>query len=59
MELAVLTWDAGGEPRVERHDGTANHVAWLGAVLVVVVSPARLRSWRVLAPKQSHVTETS
>ena len=43
MAVAVLTKDAVGELQVERHDSTAKHLGWggaiLGAVLVVVAPP--------------------
>jgi hypothetical protein len=43
MALAVLTKDASGTLQVERHDSTAKHLAWggaiLGAALVVVAPP--------------------
>ena len=43
MALAVLTKDASGNLQVERHDSTAKHLAWggalLGAALVVVAPP--------------------
>jgi uncharacterized membrane protein len=43
MALAVLTKDANGNLQVERHDSTAKHLAWggaiLGAALVVVAPP--------------------
>ncbi len=42
--VAVLTKDASGKLQVERHDSTAKHLAWggaiLGAALVVVAPPA-------------------
>jgi hypothetical protein len=42
--LAVLTKDEAGTLQVERHDSTAKHLAWggalLGAALVVVAPPA-------------------
>lgn len=44
MALAVLTKDPDGTLQVERHDSTAKHVAWggalIGAALVVVAPPA-------------------
>jgi uncharacterized membrane protein len=43
MAVAVLTKDASGSLQVERHDSTAKHLAWggaiLGAALVVVAPP--------------------
>ena len=43
MAVAVLTKDASGKLQVERHDSTAKHLAWggaiLGAALVVVAPP--------------------
>jgi uncharacterized membrane protein len=43
MAVAVLTKDANGELQLERHDSTAKHFAWsgalLGAALVVVAPP--------------------
>jgi hypothetical protein len=43
MALAVLTKDANGNLQVERHDSTAKHLAWggaiLGAALTVVAPP--------------------
>jgi uncharacterized membrane protein len=42
--VAVLTKDVAGKLEVERHDSTAKHLAWggalLGAALVVVAPPA-------------------
>lgn len=42
-DVAVLTKDATGELQVERHDSTAKHFAWggalLGAALVIVAPP--------------------
>ena len=41
--IAVLTKDADGKLQVERHDTTAKHLAWGGAILgaaMVVVNPA-------------------
>ena len=41
--VAVLTKDADGKLQVERHDTTAKHLAWGGAILgaaMVVVNPA-------------------
>ena len=41
--IAVLTKDADGNLQVERHDTTAKHLAWGGAILgaaMVVVNPA-------------------
>jgi uncharacterized membrane protein len=42
-DVAVLTKDASGELQVERHDSTAKHFAWggalLGAALVIVAPP--------------------
>lgn len=44
IAAAVLTKNAAGELEVERHDSTAKHLAWggaiLGAALVVVAPPA-------------------
>src|SRR5437868_8535296 len=37
---AVLTKDEDGNLRVERHDTTAKHMAWVGAALVVIAPPA-------------------
>jgi len=43
MDVAVLAKDADGELQVERHDSTAKHFAWggalLGAALVIVAPP--------------------
>jgi uncharacterized membrane protein len=43
MDVAVLTKDATGELQEERHDSTAKHFAWggalLGAALVIVAPP--------------------
>ena len=43
MDVAVLAKDANGELQVERHDSTAKHFAWggalLGAALVIVAPP--------------------
>ncbi len=43
MDVAVLTKDAAGELQVERHDSTAKHFAWggalVGAALVIVAPP--------------------
>ena len=43
MDVAVLTKDAAGELQVERHDSTAKHFAWggalIGAALVIVAPP--------------------
>jgi uncharacterized membrane protein len=43
MAVAVLTKDARGELEVDRHDSTAKHLAWggalLGAALTVVAPP--------------------
>jgi uncharacterized membrane protein len=43
MAVAVLTKDAVGQLQVERHDSTAKHLAWggalLGAALTVVAPP--------------------
>ncbi len=40
MDVAVLTKDAAGELQVERHDSTAKHFAWGGALI-----GARWSSW--------------
>ena len=43
MDVAVLTKDAAGDLQVERHDSTAKHFAWGGALLgaaLVLVAPA-------------------
>jgi hypothetical protein len=44
IAVAVLTKNADGELQVERHDSTAKHFAWggalVGAALVVVAPPA-------------------
>jgi uncharacterized membrane protein len=46
IAAAVLTKNTDGELQVERHDSTAKHLAWggalLGSVLVVVAPPAGL-----------------
>jgi uncharacterized membrane protein len=43
MDVAVLTKDATGELQIERHDSTAKHFAWsgalIGAALVIVAPP--------------------
>jgi uncharacterized membrane protein len=43
IAVAVLTKDAAGQLQVERHDSTAKHLAWggalLGAALAVVAPP--------------------
>jgi uncharacterized membrane protein len=42
-DVAVLTKDAAGDLQVERHDSTAKHFAWGGALLgaaLVIVAPA-------------------
>jgi uncharacterized membrane protein len=42
MDVAVLTKDAAGDLQVERHDSTAKHFAWGGALLgaaLVIVAP--------------------
>ena len=43
IAVAVITKDAAGQLQVERHDSTAKHLAWggalLGAALVVVAPP--------------------
>jgi uncharacterized membrane protein len=43
MDVAVLTKDADGDLQVERHDSTAKHFAWggalIGAALVIVAPP--------------------
>jgi hypothetical protein len=31
--LAVVTYDRGGDPHLDRHDSTAKHLAWGGALL--------------------------
>ena len=38
--VAVLTKEEDGNLRVERHDTTAKHMAWVGAALVVIAPPA-------------------
>jgi len=43
MDVAVLTKDAAGDLQVERHDSTAKHFGWGGALLgaaLVIVAPA-------------------
>ena len=43
-DVAVLTKDATGELQVERHDSTAKHFGWGGALLgaaLVIVAPPR------------------
>ena len=42
MDVAVLTKDAAGDLQVDRHDSTAKHFAWGGALLgaaLVIVAP--------------------
>jgi uncharacterized membrane protein len=43
MDVAVLAKDASGELQVERHDSTAKHMAWggalIGAALCIVAPP--------------------
>jgi hypothetical protein len=43
MDVAVLTKDASGELPAERHDSTAKHLAWGGALpgaaLVIMAPP--------------------
>jgi hypothetical protein len=39
MAVAVLTKDADDILRIERHDTTAKHLAWVGAALVVLAPP--------------------
>ncbi len=43
MDVAVLAKDASGELQVERHDSTAKHMAWggalVGAALCIVAPP--------------------
>ena len=43
IDVAVLAKDANGELQVERHDSTAKHMAWggalIGAALIIVAPP--------------------
>jgi uncharacterized membrane protein len=53
MDVAVLAKDANGELQVERHDSTAKHFAWggalVGAALCIVAPPVGIAAVAVSA----------